>query len=318
MEARERRLAYAAWAAVCFFWGTTYLAIRVGVETLPPSLFSGLRFLIAGTILTLWLRLRGEALPRGRDWLTLLVVGLALLGMGNWMVVWAEQTVPSGIAALLVATTPFWMSGVEGLLPGGDRLSARGVAGLLIGFGGLIFLLLPQLTAARIEGRMLLGFGAVELGCASWALGSVFSRRSPVQVKPLMAAAVQMVIAGTALTLMGTLRGEWPLFHLTPRSGGALLYLIVFGSIIAYGSYMFALQKLPISTVSLYAYLNPIIAVFLGWLVLGEHVGWREVASLGIILSGVMVVQSARVKKGEATEAREQQLQAGRLATEAE
>lgn len=317
MDAGERRLAYAAWAAVCFFWGTTYLAIRVGVETLPPSLFGGLRFLIAGTLLTAWLRARGEALPRGRDWVTLVIVGLALLGMGNWMVVWAEQTVPSGIAALLVATTPFWMSGVEALLPGGDRLSGRGVLGLLIGFGGLILLLLPQLTAARLDSRMLLGFGAVELGCASWALGSVFSRRRPVQVKPLMAAAVQMIIAGTALTLLGTVRGEWPLFHLSARSGAALLYLIAFGSIVAYGSYMYALQKLPISTVSLYAYLNPIIAVFLGWLVLREQVGWREVASLAVILSGVMIVQGARVKTGEATQQREQG-RAARLAAEAE
>src|SRR5687768_11142386 len=108
MTGRERFGAYAAWAAVCFFWGTTYLAIRVGVETLPPSLFGGLRFLIAGAVLTLWLRLRGEELPKGRDWVHLTIVGLALLGVGNWMVVWAEKTVPSGLAALLVATSPFW------------------------------------------------------------------------------------------------------------------------------------------------------------------------------------------------------------------
>jgi drug/metabolite transporter (DMT)-like permease len=224
--------------------------------------------------------------------------------------------VPSGVAALLIAMTPFWMTGLEALLPGGDRLSRQGVFGLLIGFGGLVVLMLPQLAAGHVGSRMLLGFGALELGCLSWAVGSVYSRRTPVQVKPLMAAAIQMVIAGAALVLMGSVLGEWPAFHLTVRNGSALLYLIAVGSILAFGCYTYALQKLPISTVSLYAYINPIIAVFLGWALLREPVGWREVASLVIILGGVMVVQRARVRKGEATKSREAAVPAGKLATD--
>lgn len=321
MEASEKRLAYAAWAAVCFFWGTTYLAIRVGVEELPPSLFAGLRHLVAGLLLFGWMRLRGHDLPKGRDWLHLTIVGLSLLAVGNWMVVWAEKTVPSGLAALLVATSPFWMSGVESLLPGGDRLTVRGVLGLLVGFGGLVYLLLPQLQGQSINAGMLLGFLAVEVGCASWALGSVYSRRNPVSVKPLMGASIQMLVAGVALTLLGTFQGEWPRFHFSPKTGAAMLYLIVFGSIVAYSSYTYALQKLPISTVSLYAYLNPIIAVFLGWWLLGEHVGAREGIAMAVILGGVMLVQSQRQPPKKAAEEKPEEpalASTGRLAQECE
>jgi len=298
----QRRLAYLAWLAVCFFWGTTYLAIRVGVEDLPPALFAGTRFLAAGGLLFLWQRLRGAPLPEGRDWLRLAVVGLALPAVGNLMVVNAERTVPSGLAALLVALTPFWMTGLEAALPGGERLTLRGVGGLLVGLAGLVLLSLPHLGGGGpAQGGMAAGIVMIQIGCVSWSLGSLYARRNPVATPPLMGAAVQMLVAGAALTLLGTLTGEWPAYRPTPRALAALAYLIVFGSMVAYGCYIYSLQVLPISTVSLYAYVNPLVAVFLGWLLLHERVGWTEWAALALTLAGVGLVGSKRTDRSGET-----------------
>jgi drug/metabolite transporter (DMT)-like permease len=290
----------AAWAAVCFFWGTTYLAIRVGLETLPPVLFAGLRFLTAGLLLFVIVRVwTGARLPKGREWFDQAVVGLALLGVGNGLVVWAEQWVPSGPAALLVATSPFWVMGVERLLREGERLRGRAGAGLLIGFGGLALLVAPNLYGADAVGASYLwGMLALQAACASWSIGSVYSKHHPTGVAPLMGASIQMLLAGAAMTLIGTGLGEWKGLHFSYRSFGAIAYLIVFGSIVAYGSYTYAVQKLPLSLVSTYSYINPVIAVLLGWMVLGEQLGWRVVTAMLIILCGVMMVKGGRGKFG--------------------
>src|SRR5215216_4405499 len=189
---REKLGAYGAWAAVCFFWGTTYLSIAVGLESFQPTLFAGLRFLVAGGVLFFVMsRQRGARLPIGREWFDLGVVGLMLLGVGNGAVVWAEQWVPSGMAALLVATSPFWAAALERLQKDGERVGVRGLLGMAVGFGGLAMLVGPML----------------------WA--------------------------GAVLTLAGTLVGEWSGMHFSARSAGALLYLVVFGSIVAYSAYMY-------------------------------------------------------------------------------
>src|SRR5918999_1300172 len=191
---RERLGAYGAWAAVCFFWGTTYLAIAVGLESFQPTLFAGLRFVIAGGVLFFVMsRQRGARLPQGREWFDLGVVGLMLLGIGNGAVVWAELWVPSGMAALLVATSPFWVVGIERLRAGGERVGAE------------------------VDGYFLLGAVLVQIGCVTWSVGSVYSKGRPTGVKPLMAAAVQMLIAGVALTLAGTALGEWGQISLSGR-----------------------------------------------------------------------------------------------------
>jgi drug/metabolite transporter (DMT)-like permease len=293
---REKFGPLAAWAAVCFFWGTTYLAIRVGLETLPPLLFSGLRFLTAGAILFVIVRAwTGSRLPKGREWFDQFIVGLALLGVGNGLVVWAEQWVPSGPAALLVATSPFWVMGVERFFREGERLKGRAIVGLLIGFGGLALLVAPNLYGtAAVSSSYLWGMLALQAACASWSIGSVYSKHHPTGVAPLMGAAIQMLVAGTAMTLIGLVLGEWNGLHFSSRSFGAFAYLIVFGSIVAYGSYTYAVQKLPLSLVSTYSYINPIIAVLLGWLVLNEQLGWRVITAMLIILGGVMLVQSGR------------------------
>lgn len=299
MDRREARLAQAAWIAVCIFWGTTYLAIRIGVQTMPPFLFNGLRVLAAGLLLLGWLRARGQALPLFRDWFHLGIVGVALLGVGNGMVAWASKWVPSGMAALLVAMSPFWMIGVEALVPGGERPSRQAAAGLLLGLGGLALLMAPHFASAHLDLNVLLGFAGLQLGCISWSAGSIYARRRPVPVKPLMGAAVQMVVGGAAVSLLGTVTGEWSRMHPTTTGMTAFVYLMVFGSIVGYGSYIYALQKLPVSTVSLYAYVNPVIAVALGWLVLGEHLGWMEGLAVVVILAGVALVKSAGPAKRE-------------------
>ena len=294
MTRSEKLGAYGAWAAVCFFWGTTYLAIRVGLETMTPLLFAGLRFLVAGGLLFFVMgRQRNVRLPLGREWLNLGVVGLLLLGVGNGAVVWAEQWVPSGMAALLVATSPFWVAALERLRKGGERVGARGVLGMAVGFGGLAMLVGPQLFGVSLDGYYLAGVLVIQLGCFAWTVGSMYTKQRPTGVTPLMAAAVQMLWAGVVLTLAGTFAGEWGEISFSARSLGALSYLIVFGSIVAYGAYTYAIQKLPLSLVSTYSYVNPLVALVLGWLVLGEALGWREFTAAAVILFGVALVNAS-------------------------
>ncbi len=294
MTSRERFGAYGAWAAVCFFWGTTYLAIRVGLETLQPTLFAGIRFLVAGSILFFVMsRQRNARLPARREWFDLGVIGLMLLGVGNGAVVWAEQWVPSGMAALLVATSPFWAAALERLQGGSERVGLRGLLGMAVGFGGLAMLVGPQLFGGEVNGKYLLGILIIQVGCFFWQAGSLYAKRRPTGVSPLMASSVQMLWAGLVLTLVGTLIGEWGWMRFSARSVGALAYLVVFGSIVAYSAYMYAIQKLPLPLVSTYSYVNPIVALVLGWLVLSEPLGRREGGAALVILLGVALVKTS-------------------------
>ena len=290
---REKLGAYGAWAAVCFFWGTTYLAISVGLETFEPTLFAGLRFVVAGGVLFFVMaRQRNVRLPIGREWVDLGVTGLMLLGVGNGAVVWAEQWVPSGVAALLVATSPFWAA-LDRMQKDGERVSLRGLVGMAVGFGGLALMVGPHLFGGEVNGKYVLGVIIIQVGCFFWQAGSVYAKRRPTGVSPLMASAVQMLWAGAALTLLGTLAGEWGGMRFSARSAGALAYLVVFGSIVAYSAYMYAIQKLPLPLVSTYSYVNPLVALVLGWLVLSEPLGWREGAAALVILLGVALVKTS-------------------------
>ena len=308
MQGREKLGAYGAWAAVCFFWGTTYLAIAVGLESFQPTLFAGLRFLIAGGVLFFVMsRQQGARLPFGREWFDLGVVGLMLLGVGNGAVVWAEKWVPSGMAALLVATSPFWAAALERFQKDGERVGVRGLLGMAVGFGGLAMLVGPQLFGAELNGKYVLGVVIIQVGSLFWQAGSVYSKLRPVGVSPLMASAVQMLWAGVVLTLVGTLAGEWSGMSFSARSAGALVYLVVFGSIVAYSAYMYAIQKLPLPLVSTYSYVNPLVALALGLMILSEPLGWREAGAALVILLGVALVKTspkdvarllARVRRG--------------------
>lgn len=285
----SQTLAYAAWILVCIVWGTTYLAIRIALETVPPMLMAGLRWVAAGLILIVILYLRGERLPTRSNWGALALIGVLMTSFGNGAVVWAEQTVPSGVAALLIAAIPFWMVGVERMMPRPDTIRPLRLAGLLVGFTGVVLLVWPELT--HPTGGSLLGVAATQLACAGWALGSAYSRRRSADENVIASAAVQMVFGGLALVTVGTVTGEWTRLVFNPRTFGAVSYLVVAGSLGAFSAYLYALKHLPVATVSLYAYVNPIIAVLLGSLILGEPFSPRLVLAGGVVLAGAMLVR---------------------------
>lgn len=286
-------LAYVAWVAVCLIWGTTYLAILIALETIPPTLLGGLRFLVAGLLLCLFVIVRGGGLPPLREWPRQAGLGALLLGIGNGGVVWSELWIPSGIAAVGVAAVPFWMAGTEAVLRG-DRISASAVMGLAVGFSGMLLLIWPSLFVADVRApRFALGVLLVQVACFAWAVGSSLSKRTTSATSIVAASALQQLFAGILLTAVGASLGEWTELALTPRTLAAQLYLIAFGSLAAYSAYLYALEHLPIATVSLYAYINPIIAVLLGALFAGEPLTPRIAAAAALVLAGVTIVRKA-------------------------
>lgn len=289
-----RGKALIAYLLVCTVWGSTYLAIRIGVAHLPPFLFAGVRFLVAGLLLGGIVTLAGVRLPtRGRDWRTLAITGVFLLVGANAILVWSEQFIASGVASVFVAAMPLWAAFFEAIVPGGKTtLTWRIGAGLALGFLGSA--LLAGITPHELAGADLRGPIALTLGSASWALGSVYWKRHPTEVSPYAAAAVQMVIAGGILVVLGLLLGEGPAWHLTGAGLGAMVYLILFGSLVGYTAYGYALEHSSSPTVvGTYAYVNPVVAVLLGWLVLHEPVTTRMLAAMGLILGAVLWIQVA-------------------------
>jgi drug/metabolite transporter (DMT)-like permease len=277
-------------------WGSTYLAIRFAVETIPPFLMAAVRFLLAGLILITWRRLAGDPLPSPRQWRAVGVVGLFLLLGGNGGVVWAEQRVPSGITALLVGCTPLWMV----LL---DALRRRRVptwwvmSGVLLGLGGIALLVGPaELTG--LHGTVdPLGALVITLAALSWAAGSLFSQQAQqsgtMPPSPLMSTAAQMLTGGAALLLLGTFSGEWVRFNpaeFTSRSILATLYLLLVGSLIGFSAYVWLLKKAPITLVSTYAYVNPLVAVFLGSLLAAEPLTPRVLLASAVIVAAVALI----------------------------
>ncbi len=249
-----------AYLVVCVFWGSTYLAIKVGVTELPPFLFAGLRFLVAGVVLLTLARAFADPWPRRSDWGTLAIVGLLLLAGGNAFVVWSEQYVGSGIASIFVVTVAMWTALFDAVIPGGQSdLNWRIIAGLLLGFLGT--LLLVGATPAEILAADKRGPIALTIASASWSLGSVYAKRHPTKASPYMGAAFQMIVGGAAVALVGTLLGEWPSWHLSTRGIGAIAYLVVFGSVLGYSAYSYALRHASATIVGTYAYVNPVIAV---------------------------------------------------------
>jgi drug/metabolite transporter (DMT)-like permease len=286
------RRAYIAWVAVCVLWGTTYLGIRVALETIPPALVGGLRFTAAGILLIGILASRGEAIVRPAQWGGLALSGILTICIGNGGVIWSEQWVPSGIAAVTVATIPFWMIAVEAFTRDADPLSVRLVLGLLVGFGGILLLVWSDIAAGGVAGRHFLsGIVALQIACVGWALGSSVSRRHARQENVLSAAAMQMLFGGLVMLAAGTVSGEWRELTFTRRSAIAELYLTLAGSIVGYSAYTYALRYLPTATVSLYAYANPVIAITLGAVVVGEPFGPRVIVASMMVLIGSALVQ---------------------------
>jgi drug/metabolite transporter (DMT)-like permease len=291
----DRGLALAAFAIVCIVWGTTYLAIRIAVETIPPMLLTAVRFTIAGIVILAIARWRGERIPLDRRTLiNLAVIGFLMVAVGNLAVVWAEQWVPSGMAALLVATAPFWMAILEAFRRGGERLDLRGALGMLLGFIGVAMLVTPKGAGTKVDVHFILGAIAIQIGSFGWQLGSIRGKYAIKHVPLLTSAALQMLFGGFATGTIGLAIGEASRFAVTPRTFAALAYLTIFGSILAYSAYVYALAHMPTTKMSLYAYINPLVAVILGWAILGERLTIVTIVAMCVILGGVAMVQTSR------------------------
>jgi drug/metabolite transporter (DMT)-like permease len=281
-----------AFAVIYVVWGSTYLAIRVVVETIPPFFSAAVRFLVAGVLLMGFLALRKTPLPNAAQWRHSLVSGLLLSLGGNGLVVWAEQSISSGLAALLVALAPVWFALLEWLRPGGKAPQLRTVIGIVIGFAGVILLVSGRSASDSHNGSLWAALAVVVAGVL-WAGGSLYSKYSPNHGSPWMNAAAQMVCGGAGLLVVALILGEpfradWS--AVSTRSTIALLYLIVFGSWIGFTAYVWLLGVSTASRVSTYAYVNPVIAVFLGWLVLGERVSGRMFWGALVVLVGVITI----------------------------
>ena len=285
-----------AFAAVYILWGSTFLAIRFAVATLPPFLMAGTRHLIAGAVLYPLARLRSGEQPSRANWSAAALMGALLLFGGNGGVSWAEQHVPSGVTALLVASVSLWMVLIDWLRPGGVRPTGRVVAGLVLGFSGVAFLVGPSKVAG--SGRVdLAGAAVLLLAALSWATGSVFSRRLPLPRAPLLGTAMQCLAGGALLIVVGLLTGQgaqldWNTVSL--RSVLALSYLVVFGSLLGFSAYTWLLAHASPARVSTYAYINPVVAVILGWALAGEQITLRMLAATAVIIAGVVLVITAR------------------------
>lgn len=292
---RDRALAYAAFAVVCIVWGTTYLAIRIAVTTMTPFLLTGARYLFAGIVLFVVAKLHGDVIPRSRRVLgDVVLCGVLMVAIGNLSVVWAEQWVPSGFAALFVGTAPFWVTLIELTRRSGERLELRRALGMLIGFIGVALLVTPRGAGKAFDSHFVIGALVIQAGCIAWQYGTLRGKYALASMPPLMSSALQMLAGGIVVTLAGLGIGELPNFHSTPRTFAALAYLSLFGSVLAYTSYVYAARHLRMTSMSLYAYVNPVVAVILGWLVLHEQLTWVSIAAMIVILGGVALVQSGR------------------------
>lgn len=292
---RDAVLLVAAFAAVYVIWGSTYLAIAVGIESFPTLLLPAARHLIAGLVLYPILRWKTGIRPTPRQWRTAVITGLLLLLVGNGGVCLSERTVPSGVAALLVAMVSFWMVLLDWLRPGGARPAPRVVASLILGFGGLVLLVGPAHLGGS-ERVNPVGAGILVVASFAWAWGSIYSKHNDLPSSPMLGVAMQSLAGGAALWIVGLLAGEGRQLHLglvTARSWIALAYLLVFGTGIGFTAYVYILKKSSAARVGTYAFVNPVVALFLGWLGAGEVITLRTVLAAAVILTAVLLVITA-------------------------
>jgi drug/metabolite transporter (DMT)-like permease len=287
-----RWLVLLSFAGVYLLWGSTYYAIRVGVESFPPYLLAGLRHLSVGVVFyPVFRRVTGER-PIFPQWRTAFITGVLLLTIGNGTVSWSEKTVPSGIAALLLATVSLWMVLIDWLRPGGHRPRARVIAGFVLGFLGTALLVLPEHIGSS-EPVNPIGACALMGASLAWALGSIYSRHHPLPKSPLLGVGMQTLSGGSMLCLVALVSGELRHFHLadvTLRSWIALLYLIVFGSALGFSAYVYILKHSTASRVATYAFINPLVALLLGWFLAAEPLTLRTLLASAVILAAVLLV----------------------------
>lgn len=300
-SAPSRGRIIAAFAAVYVIWGSTYLAILYAIDTMPPFLMAAVRFLIAGALLYAWSRARGARRPTRREWQSAFVIGALLLLGGNGAVTWAEQLVPSGMTALLVAGTPCWMVLLDWLWRGSARPGMRTVLGLLLGFGGIALLVGP--SSIMGDGQVdPIGALVLTIGSLCWATGSIYSKKLPAPPAALQFTGMQMLMGGLLLLGAGALTGEVARVDpsgITLKSMLAVAYLIVFGAIVGYTAYVWLLRVVSPARVSTYAYVNPVVAVVLGWAFAGESLTLRMGIAAAVIIGGVALITTDRASRSD-------------------
>lgn len=279
--------------SVYLFWGGTYLGIKIAIETMPPFIMAGIRFISAGLILYLWARLSGTSRPNKRQWLGAVIVGVLLLLGGNGLVVWAEQLVPSGIAAILIATVPLWIIILEWMGKSQKRPNNGVIIGVLLGFAGIVVLVVNSIGMPDKNSIHPVGVVALLFAALSWSLGSLYSRIVDQPDSPLLSTAMQMLVGGALLLAASLFFGEWARFDIMEisfRSYIALGYLIIFGSIVGYNAYIWLLKNAEPAWVSTYAFVNPVVAVFVGWLIAGEQLTINTLIAAAIIITSVVII----------------------------
>jgi drug/metabolite transporter (DMT)-like permease len=288
--------------AVYIVWGSTYLAIRFAVETIPPFLMAGTRFLVSGLILYIWRRLAGDPNPTPRQWRSGVIIGLLLLLGGNGILGWAEQYVQSGIAALMIASVPLWIVLIDTFRPASLRPDWKIMLGLLVGFGGLVLLVVASSGISTSTGMNPLHIGVLLLAALSWSFGSIFSRDADMPESSLMGTGIEMLCGSAGLFLVGTFTGEWQMVNfagITVQSVLGLVYLITCGSLIGFVAFTWLLRNAPTSLVTTYAYVNPVVAIFMGAWLGNELINGRIIFAALIIIGSVFVINlSKQVKIG--------------------
>lgn len=296
----SKTLIIAAFAALYIIWGSTYIAIRIALESIPPFLMAGIRFLIAGILLYAWCRFRGQPTPSSKSLLKISWSGILMLFCGTGSLVWAEQYIPSGLASIIVATLPLWFVLIDKRHWSFHLSNKWIIAGLVIGFAGVLLLFIDKkLTGISGSYNTLLSIVVLTIGTIVWAIGSLYAKYTDMEGSAAMKASIQMMAAGALALIIGLIIGEqnrMPHPYITTNSLLAVLYLITMGSLVGYMAYVWLLEVRPPSLVGTYAYINPVVAVFLGWWLLEEVVSRQQLFALGIILAGVVLVNFSKDK----------------------
>ncbi len=284
--------------ALYITWGLTYLAIRFAVETIPPFLMAGTRFLISGAILYGLQRARGDSPPSRIEWRAAAIVALFLLIGGNGGLTWAEQRVASGIAALLVGAAPLWMALIDAVRPGGQKPNLLTAIGLILGFVGIMLLIDPALLRENNKMMDPVGVGVLFLAAIAWAIGSLYNRNAKLPPSPLLGTGMEMLAGAAGFFVLASFTGEWnrlDLAAISPRSQWGFAYLVVFGSLVGFTSYIWLLRVAPTPLVSTYAYVNPLIAIFMGYFLAQEPLTLRILLAALIIVGAVALINIARM-----------------------
>jgi drug/metabolite transporter (DMT)-like permease len=287
---------YIALVAICFIWGTTYLAIRIGIREFPPFLFSGLRFVIAGAVICIYYFAKGTKIPPAKDLKNLLISGIAISIGGNLLLCIAEKNVPSGIAAIVNSGFPFWIVIFSRMLMPEEKITSTLITGLFIGFTGQVLIFYDQLKFLAVP-AYLTGIILVFIAVMCGAFGSVFMKKHTVHANPVFGGGIQMLCAGGISALTGAVIGEKIPAAASTETWMSFIYLIIFGSIIAYSCFCYALSVLPATLVTIYCYVNPIVAIILGYFILSEPITWKVIAAMVITIAGVYIIKRGSIVK---------------------